>query len=354
MTAPTKGPVRISAQALNHFSRDLFIAKGVAPDHAQTMANALTWADLRGVDTHGISRVPMYFRLLDSQEMNAKPQLRILQETLALTVLDADRSAGPIAMQEATQIAMKKAKHTGIGLVMVRNTTHTASLGFYSERVAQAGMACIALAASRPNMGYYGAKAAGVSTAPFSLAVPGPQGQAIILDMASGIVSLGKLAQLKAKNQALEPGWALDAQGEETIDPQKALIPLPLGGPKGSGMSLMFELMASLPVMNPLIGHFFSSKEDAQRHCQNAWIIAIDLSQVCSEASFQEEMLNTIQVLKSLPVDEKVGTEILMPGERGYKERVKRESEGVPIPAKMQATLMELGQKYNVPCPFNP
>jgi len=352
MTDAPKGPIRVSAKALNQFSKDLFIAKGVLPHHAQTMADALTWADLRGVDTHGISRVPMYFRLLDSQEMNAQPQLRILQETLALTVLEADRSAGPIAMQQATDMAMKKAKHTGIGLVMVRNTTHTASLGCYAERVAQSGMACIALAASRPNMGYYGAKAAGVSTAPFSMAVPGPHGQAIILDMASGIVSLGKLAQLKAKNEALQPGWALDAQGEETIDPQKALIPLPLGGPKGSGMSLMFELMASLPVLNPLIGHFFSGKENAQRHCQNAWVIAVDISQVCPEASWREEMLNTIQVLKSLPVDEKVGTEILMPGERGYKERVKRESLGVPIPVKMQATLMDLAQKYHVPAPF--
>jgi len=344
--------VRVNAQALNQFSKDLFVAKGVSDEHAQTMANALTWADLRGVDTHGISRVPMYFRLLDSKEMNAKPKLRVLQETLALTVLEADRSAGPIAMQEASDIAMKKAKHTGVGLVMVRNTTHTASLGIYSEKIAKSGMACIALAASRPNMGYYGSKAAGVSTAPFSMAVPGPKGQAIILDMASGIVSLGKLAQLKAKNEALQPGWALDAEGQETIDPQKALIPLPLGGPKGSGLSLMFEMMASLPVLNPLIGHFFSDKEDAQRHCQNAWVMAIDIQQVCPEASFAEEMLNTIKALKALPVDEKVGTEILMPGERGYKEREKREQQGVPIPPKMQATLIDLATQYKVASPF--
>ena len=352
MSPSPKGSIRIPSETLNAFSKALFVAKGVSPEHAQTMANALTWADLRGVDTHGISRVPMYFRLLDSKEMNAAPNLHVIQETLALTVLEADRCAGPIAMQQASDIAMQKAKLTGIGLVMVRNTTHTASLGIYSEKVAKAGMACIALAASRPNMAYYGAKAAGVSTAPFSLAVPGPKGQAIILDMASGIVSLGKLAQLKAKNEELQTGWALDAQGQETIDPQKALTPLPLGGPKGSGLSLMFELMASLPVLNPLIGHFFSDKEDAQRHCQNAWIIAIDIAQVCSEASFHAEMDNTIKALKALPVDERVGTEILMPGERGYKERVSREKSGVPIPAKMQSTLHELALKYKVPSPF--
>ena len=352
MSSNPKTPNRVSATALNAFSKALFVAKGVSAEHAQTMANALTWADLRGVDTHGISRVPMYFRLLDSKEMNATPKLKVLQETLALSVLEADRSAGPIAMQEASDMAMKKAKSTGIGLVMVRNTTHTASLGIYSEKVAQAGMACIALAASRPNMGYYGAKAAGVSTAPFSMSVPGPKGQAIILDMASGIVSLGKLQQLRARNEPLEPGWALDAQGNETIDPQKALIPLPLGGPKGSGLSLMFELMASLPVLNPLIGHFFSDKEDAQRHCQNAWIIAIDIAQVCPQASFHDEMENTIKALKALPVDEKAGTSVLMPGERGYIERLKREKEGVPIPAKMQATLIELAEKFKVPSPF--
>jgi len=343
----TSSTPHFSAERLALFSSEILQAKGMSPKDASTVADALVWANLRGMDTHGVSRIPMYMRIIDKAEMNPKASLELRHDTLAVKVIEANRSAGPLAMGWASDMAMEMAKKTGIGMVMVRNTTHTAALGIYSEKIARAGMSCIAMAASRPNMAYFGAKAAGISTAPFSLAVPGPDNQPIILDMASSVVSMGKLLQYKAKKQPLEPGWALDDAGNETTDSQVASIPLPLGGPKGSGLSLMFELMTSLPLMNPLIGNFFSGEFEAQRHCQNAMIIAMDIYQFCSKEQFQAELHMCIQALKALPVDDKVG-EILMPGERGYRESDKRALNGIVIPPSMLKTLNELAQKLNV------
>ncbi len=341
------GPPRFSAERLGRYAQEIMHARGMSLEEAKTVADALIWANLRGMDTHGVSRIPMYMRIIDKGEMDPKAKLQLLHDTLAVKVIEANRSAGPLAMGWASDLAIDMAQKAGIGMVMVRNTTHTAALGIFSEKVARAGMSCIAMAASRPNMAYHGAKAAGVSTAPFSLAVPGKDNTPIILDMASGVVSMGKLLQYKAKKQTLEPGWALDDEGNATTDSQAASIPLPLGGPKGSGLSLMFELMTSLPLMNPLIGHFFSGEHEAQRHCQNAMIIAMDIYQFCSKEAFQKEIVQCIQTLKALPVDEKAG-EILMPGERGYREREKRLIDGVALPPSLLKTLNEVALSLNV------
>jgi LDH2 family malate/lactate/ureidoglycolate dehydrogenase len=349
MTQHDSHPVspRFRAERLGRLTQGILQARGMSLNEARIVAEALTWADLRGMDTHGVSRIPMYMRLINKSEMDPKAQLELIHDTLAVKVIEAHRSAGPLAMGWASELAIDMAKKAGIGMVMVRNTTHTAALGIFTEKVAQAGMSCIAMAASRPNMAYHGAKAAGVSTAPFSLSVPGPNNTPIILDMASGVVSMGKLVQYKAKHQQLEPGWALDERGEETIDPQAAAIPKPLGGPKGSGLSLMIELMTGLPLMNPLIGHFFSGEFEAKRHCQNAMIIAMDIYQFCAKEDFEKEIAQCIQTLKALPVDEKVG-EILMPGERGYRERARREKEGIALPTSLLQTLNELAVSLGV------
>src|SRR5262249_50816136 len=157
-----------------------------------------------------------------------------------------DRAAGPIAMTTATRAAIRKARDAGIGLGLVRATTHTAALGYYTLTAAEEGMATIALAASGPFMAYHGTRTAGVSTNPISIAVPGGRHGPVVLDMATGVVARGKLVQAKKTGRPIPPGWALDRDGNPTTDPQAALIPLPLGGPKGSGLSLMIELVTSL------------------------------------------------------------------------------------------------------------
>jgi len=140
---------------------------------AAVVADVLVWADLRGVDTHGVSRIPMYLRLIDDGDLNLTPSIKIRTETAASILVDADRAAGPIAMTTAMNAAVRKARDAGVGLGLVRATTHTAALGYYTLMAAQEGMAALALAASTPFMAYHGTRAPGVSTNPISIAVPG-------------------------------------------------------------------------------------------------------------------------------------------------------------------------------------
>jgi LDH2 family malate/lactate/ureidoglycolate dehydrogenase len=344
-------PVQVAAPELQRFVGTIFERAGMSAAHAATVADALVWANLRGVDTHGVMRVARYLEFIASGILNTKPNLRVVTDTPAVQVLDADRAAGAVAMGQASEAAMAKAASAGIGLALVRGTTHTGSLGYYTERVARRGMTALALAASKPNMAYYGARAAGVSTAPISIAVPGADGNPIILDMATGIVPLGKLMQAKRMKEALAPGLALDAEGNPTTDSQTAVIPLPLGGPKGSGLALMIEMLTSLAVGSPLIAEFFSGKPEAKRHRQNALILAIDAFRFCPEEVFRRDVARTVAALKALPADPRAGG-ILMPGERGYLEAERRRSVGIPLSANVANELAAAAAKLGVALPW--
>src|SRR4249919_656460 len=234
----------ISVERLERWVSGIFRAEGLSEEHAQTVAKVLVFANLRGMDTHGVLRVPSYVRFIRAGDLNPRPAMAMRNETAACVLLEADRAAGPVAMQKAMELAIDKARQAGAGICLVRATTHTGALGYYTHMAAERGMAAIAFSSSTANMAYHGARAAGVSTAPLALAVPGEQGP-IALDMASSIMSMGKLRQAKRTGTPLEEGQALDKNGNPTNEAEEAAILLPLGGAKGSGLSLLIECLTS-------------------------------------------------------------------------------------------------------------
>jgi LDH2 family malate/lactate/ureidoglycolate dehydrogenase len=281
------------------------------------------------VDSHGVTRVPRYVEWIETGVVNPKPDIKVATETAASVLIDADRAAGPVAMTAAMDAAARKARDAGIGLALVRATTHTAALGYYTQTAAREGMAAVALAGSIPNMAYHGARAAGVSTSPISIAVPGGSRGPIVLDMATGIVSVGGLAQARRSGQPIPAGWALDRSGKPTTDPEQAEIPLPLAGPKGSGLALMIELLTSVLVSNPILAETVGKPAKGRRHRQNGLAIAIDVSRYSDRAAFGSEVERLVAALKALPHE--AGVEILMPGERGARVFEQRSREGIPL-----------------------
>jgi len=337
----------VAADALRRFTRDVFVRAGMPEDDAAVVAEVLVWADLRGVDTHGVSRIPMYLRLIDDGDLNLTPSIKIRTESPASILVEADRAAGPIAMTTAMKAAVRKARDAGVGLALVRATTHTAALGYYTLMAAQDGMAAIALAASMPFMAYHGTRAPGVSTNPISIAVPGGERGPVVLDMATGVVARGKLVQARKTDQPIPTGWALDGDGNPTTDPQAALIPLPLGGPKGSGLSLMIELITSLIASNPIIAGALEGTAEGHRHRQNGLMLAIDPARFGDPQAFRLEVDRVVDALKALP--KAPGTlEILMPGERGARALAARTRDGIPLPRAIVDELRAVAARFGL------
>jgi len=332
-----RAAANVMPEALEHFATAIFARAGMSGADAKIVAEVLVWANLRGVDTHGVMRVPRYVDLIENGDMNPRPAIKVARETPASVLIEADRAAGPVAMTRAAAEAVRKARAAGVGLAIARATTHTAALGYYTLAIANEGLAGLALAGSWPNVVYHGTRAAGVSTSPISIAVPG--GEPVVLDMATSVVSMGKLNQAKRTGKPIPEGWAIDAKGDPTTDPQAAKTPLPMAGPKGSGLSFMVECLASLIASNPLLAESLEDTPAGRRHRQNGFVMAIDLAQFGDPDNFRREVDRLVKALKSLPLA-RDSEEILMPGERGRRTLERRTREGIPVP---RAVLDELG-----------
>src|SRR5690242_7214816 len=127
----TQVPVAAS-EALVRFATAIFARAGMPQVDAATVADVLVWANLRGVDTHGVMRIPLDVDLIENGDMNPRPAMKIRAETLASVLIEADRAAGPVAMTRAAAEAVRKARAAGVGLALARATTHTAALGYYT------------------------------------------------------------------------------------------------------------------------------------------------------------------------------------------------------------------------------
>ena len=344
---PGKGVV-IDPEPLARFCAGVFERAGMDRVSARTQADVLVWANLHGVDSHGALRVPRYYAWLSSGVMNPQPQLCIDDNSPATFVIDADRAAGGVAMQAATQHAIDKARGNGLAWGIVRQTTHTGPMGYYAAQVANADMLGIVASSSRPLMAYFGARKAGVATSPIAMAAPGDRSDLLMLDMATAEIAIGNILKARAMGTPIPPGSALTADGEPTTDPLEAAIPLPLAGPRGSGLSLMLECFQGVLVDHPLLAP--AIRGEPVVHGQNGMVAAIDIGLFGDVAGFRRRIDELAAALKSLPRAEGVEA-IYLPGEIEREIAAERQRNGIPLPARTWNALLEIALELGIEPP---
>jgi ureidoglycolate dehydrogenase (NAD+) len=295
------------------------------------MSASFVWASLRGVDSHGIGRAPRYLEMFDSGVANRTPAMTETSTRPGVVRIDADYAPGPVALSRAADVAVERARANGVAWVAVHETVHAGAIGAYAERVAEAGMVGLVMVAGMPNMTYHGSVGPGVATSPLAIAVPGTGAHPpVLLDMATAVIAFGKIAQAQKRGETLPENSAVTADGVVTTDPALAKFPLPLGGPKGAGMSLVFELLTSVLVSAPILTGFHSSAEGGKRHRQNAAIIAIDPAAVTDPAVFAADVDATIIAIQGLP-PASGGDAVTVPGQRSAATAEARRAAGIPV-----------------------
>ena len=344
------GEVRVGLKGLKDFTREVFIRAGVAPEDAETEAEVLLWANLRGVDSHGVLRIPLYLEWIDAGIMNPRPNIQVIKETAATVLIDADRALGPVVTTLAMNRVMKKAREVGIGWGLIRNTTHQGAMGYYSLMAAKEDMAGIAIVCSPPNMAPHGARAAGLHNSPIAIAVPGDRRSPLILDMATSVAAGGKVRLAEDKGISIPEGWALDKDGNSTTDPKQGTILMPFGGPKGSGLAMMFECLSSLMVGNPLLGPVLMGKQSARHVIQNSIVAAIDIGTFTDAGSYKEHVDSLVDNLKSLPKAEGAD-EIFVPGEPEDRVHQDRVQHGIPLPEGTVRNLQTVAERFEMELP---
>lgn len=333
------------ADQLKAYAAALLQAGGYAQSHAVRTADILAWANARGVNSHGVLRIPRYIEMVEQGLIDPTADPELLTEDGAMGVIEAARAPGPSAMVSAMDTAIDIASRFNISWCAARNITHAGAIGYFALRAAERGYIGIVMTASGPLMAYHGAKVSGLSTNPISISVPSKD-RPLLLDMSTSTVALGKIMHAKDAGTAIPKGWAINAEGEPATDPSKVATLTPLGGPKGSGLSLMIEVLSSVLVANPVI----STVLGGGKGTMNGVALAIKVEAFGASEVFLNHVAELSKKLKSLPKVPDTD-EILLPGERGFRLSETRMRDGIPIADGTLKRLACLAERLGVPMP---
>ena len=236
----------IQVEALTAVAAAILTANGLPAEDARYCAECLVEADLRGVSSHGVARLPVYARRLKEGVLNPAPKLTVTERLPVAAHVDGDNGIGFVVARKAMDIAIEKAAIYGVGLAAASRSNHYGMSSLYVNRALEAGLASFVFTNAAPTMPVWGGRDPFLGTNPLAMGAPGPT--PFVLDMATSVAAKGKVRRALAKGETIPEGWALDGEGRPTTDPAAALegVVLPLGGPKGSGVAVMIDVLAGI------------------------------------------------------------------------------------------------------------
>lgn len=218
-----------------------FFSLGLPEEGARAFAEILLEAELEGLRSHGLARLPIYTAQLEKGGLNPRPRMRFSALRPGFLLLEADGAPGPWAGLEAVKAVAPVARTQGVAAVAVREAGHLGPLGPYVRRLAQMGLVGLAFANTPPAL----APGPVLGTNPIALAAP-MEPEPLVVDLALSVVSRGKLLERAQRGEPIPEGWAVDREGRPTTDPQEALegALLPIGGGKGLALAVLVEVLA--------------------------------------------------------------------------------------------------------------
>lgn len=239
--------MRITADEAMSVARFLLERAGVPDEHARLQAEVLVEAELRGHASHGLQRLPRLLARIRHGLVNVSATGRQAWRRSAYLYVDGEAGLGPVVAMAAIRVLMDRVAETGIAVAGIFNSNHLGMLAPYVERVAESGYIGMALSSSEALVHPHSGAEAMLGTNPIAIAVPARPGEPFVLDLATSVISMGKVHDYALRGEPLEEGWALDAEGRPTTDAEaaKAGSLAPFGGAKGFGLGLAFELLVA-------------------------------------------------------------------------------------------------------------
>ena len=239
--------VVVSHRDLLEFARECFRRVGVPEEDAGIIADHLVLANLRGVDSHGVIRIPYYIEGVEKGYVRARSEIRILRETRATALIDGGGGLGiPVAVK-AIRLGIEKAKSGGIAVVSVRNLGHVGMLAYYTLKITEQKLIGLVTANAPARVAPWGGAEPVFGTNPISFGFPARE-KPIIIDMATSVIADFKIKLAALKGEKIPEGVALDKSGKPTVDPKEALegCLLPFGAYKGYSFSLIVEVLSAV------------------------------------------------------------------------------------------------------------
>ena len=341
---------RVGHAALERWTRALLEGAGLEAEPAATVAETLVWTSLRGTDSHGVARVPVYAERLRTGVLNNRPRPEVVRRDGAIAVVDGDHGPGQVAAVAATDLSIELAHEYGVGVVSVRRSGHYGAAAFYAMRAADAGLIGMSMTNTEPLVIPYGGVDPALGTNPIALAAP-TAGGIFNVDMATSQVAINRIFNARDEGRSIPEGWGVDERGEPTTDPAKVKSAVPLGGYKGYGLALLVEILCGVLAgagVRSGVGDLYSGGEVRQN--TGHFHLAIDPERTVGRDAFAGVLGTLLVELRAIP-PARGFDEVLVAGDPEDRARAERERNGVPIVPALWTKLCALSDELGVAVP---
>lgn len=336
-------PSSISPERLKKFVATVYKTLNVPEADADLLADSLVQADLWGHQSHGVLRVSWYAERLRHGVMRAVTKPAFVVDAGAVALIDGQDGVGQVLTAMAMREAIKRAKVHGIGAVAVRNSNHFGTCMYYTLMAAREGCVGFLSTNGSPAIAPWGGKKKTIGNNPWSWAAPAGQFAPMVLDMANTVVARGKIYLAKNRNETIPPGWALNAAGHPTTDPQEAIdgLILPVGGHKGYAITVMMDMLSGVLTGSKWGAGVYGPYQHSQKSGAGHFMIAINIETFRPLAEFNATQEQMIAAIKAVPLAPGCD-EVFYPGEIEARNDRKNRQAGLSLPRDTVADLIKV------------
>ncbi len=341
---------RVPVERLVEFAASVLVAQGVRREHASVCATRMVDADRRGRTGHGLIRLPQYSERIRAGGYNLDPDVRVLHETPVSALVDGDNGLGQVVMSHAAEVAIDKARTSGIGWVGTTNSNHAGAAGIYPAMALEHGLGAFYFAVANGNgMPPWGGIERLLGTNPVAFAVPAGAEIPFQLDIATTVASHGTIKVTAQAGELMPEGWVVDADGDPITDPNRADegFLMPIGGYKGAGLNMMIGLLAGVMTGSAFgrdVVPFRTDHTTPTNTGQAMIAFRPDLFGPLSE--YQERM--DAKLVEFRASETQSGEPVVLPGERSNAHVVTADQVGVAVPEALRAKLDALAADLGV------
>jgi len=328
----------ISCEQAERTGITALVRAGVPETNARIQVDLLLEAEMRGRASHGMLRLPRVIQRIRNGVASATSEGTAVWQGRGLLSVDGEQGLGPVVALSALSQITARAKETGVAVAAIRNNNHLGMLALYAERVAAAGQVIIALTTSEALVHPWGGRKAMVGTNPIAIGVPA-QPTPFVLDMATGLISMGQVHDYANRGKPLQPGWALDVNGDPTLDAAAARegAIAPFGGAKGYALGLSFEVLVAALTASAL-GTDVRGTLDAVHPC-NKGDVFIVIEPACG--GIVAPISAYLDLLRVSPAADP-SRPVIVPGDRAQSQRARSTQQGVPIAPEVWRAIRDL------------
>ncbi|EGR45728.1 uncharacterized protein TRIREDRAFT_67718 [Trichoderma reesei QM6a] len=336
MSEESAPKIFVPANEARRLVQDILKGNGVSPDHAAIIARCLVAADLRGVDTHGMNRIPSYMERIRQGVLNAGAQPELKHVTPVVVQVDGRNGFGFVAAHMGMQAAIEAAKVYGIGLASVKHSNHFGMSAWVVQQALDDNMMSLVFTNSSPALPAWGGKEKLMGVSPIACGAPGKgkggDMENFILDMAPSVAARGKIYKAKRRGEKIPLDWALDSEGRPTDDPEAALggVMLPMGGPKGSALAIMMDVFSGVLSGSAFAGHVTNPYDPSRPADVGHFLVAVKPDLFIGLDEFRDRMEYLYR--RVVGSEKAAGVErIYFPGEIEQLTQRERERSGIPL-----------------------